>query len=93
MCICLVIHILNRICTNGTGPYNRILAVVYVDKKNVNLELIKAGYAEVYQGKPPRGFDLSPYLTAETQAKIQKRGMWSLGDKYISPKDWRKMHK
>jgi len=44
----------------GTGPYNRILGVVYVDRKNVNLELIKAGLAEVYQGKPPRGFDLSP---------------------------------
>ncbi len=76
----------------GTGPYNRILAVVYVGKKNVNLELIKAGYAEVYQGKPPRGFDLSPYLTAEAQAKSQRRGMWSQGD-YISPKEWRKLHK
>ena len=60
----------------GTGPYNRILAVVYVDRKNVNLELIKAGLAEVYKGRPPRGFDLSPYLTAEAQAKSQKRGMW-----------------
>ena len=77
----------------GLGPYSRILAVVYVDRKNVNLELIKAGLAEVYQGKPPRGFDLSPYLTAEAQAKSQRRGMWSLGNKYISPKDWRKMNK
>jgi endonuclease YncB( thermonuclease family) len=77
----------------GLGPYNRILAVVYVDRKNVNLELVKAGLAEVYQGKPPRGFDLSPYLTVEAQAKSQRRGMWSLGDKYISPKDWRKMNK
>ena len=77
----------------GLGPYNRILAVVYVDGKNVNLELIKYGLAEVYQGKPPRGFDLSPYLTAEAQAKSQRRGMWSQGDKYISPKDWRKMNK
>ena len=77
----------------GTGPYNRILGVVYVDRKNVNLELVKAGLAEVYQGRPPRGFDLSPYLTAEAQAKSQKRGMWSLGNKYVSPKDWRKLHK
>ncbi len=77
----------------GTGPYNRILAVVYVDRKNVNLELIKAGLAEVYQGKPPRGFDLSPYLTAQAQAKSQRRGMWSQGDKYISPREWRKSHK
>jgi endonuclease YncB( thermonuclease family) len=55
--------------------------------------LIKAGLAEVYQGQSPRGFDLSPYLTAEAQAKSQKRGMWSLGDKYISPREWRKINK
>lgn len=75
------------------GSYNRILGVVNVDRKNINLEFLKVGLAEVYQGKPPRGFDLSPYLTAEAQAKSQKRGMWSLGDKYISPRDWRKMNK
>ncbi len=77
----------------GLGPYNRILAVVYVGRKNANLELIKAGLAEVYRGKSPRGLDLSPYLTAEAQAKSQRRGMWSLGDRYISPKAWRKLNK
>jgi len=77
----------------GTGPYNRILGVVYVDRKNVNLEMIKAGLAEVYRGRPPRGFDLSPYLTAEAQAKSQKRGMWSQGDKYVSPREWRRINK
>jgi endonuclease YncB( thermonuclease family) len=76
----------------GLGPYNCIFGVVYVGRKNVNLELVKAGLAEVYKGKPPRGFDLSPYLSAEAQAKSQKRGMW-LQENYISPKDWRKAHK
>jgi len=77
----------------GLDYHNRILAVVYVDKKNINLEMIKAGLAEAYRGKPASGFDPSPYRTAEAQAKSQKRGMWSQGDKYISPKDWRKMNK
>jgi len=57
-----------------------------------NQVFVKAGLAEVYQGKPPRGFDLSPYLTAEAQAKSQRRGMWEQ-ENYISPKDWRKAHK
>ena len=35
----------------GTGPYGRILAVVTVDGKNVNLQVIKAGLAEVYRGE------------------------------------------
>ena len=77
----------------GLDRYNRILGVISHDGKNINLEMVKAGLAEVYRGKPPRGFDIDPYLEAETRAREAKTGMWSLGDKYISPKDWRKMHK
>jgi len=77
----------------GLGPYNRILGVLYVNGNNINIELIKAGFAEVYRGKPPRGFDLKPYSQAEAEAKKAKRGIWSLGVKYISPKDWRKRNK
>jgi endonuclease YncB( thermonuclease family) len=77
----------------GLGPYNRILGVLYVNGNNVNIEIIKAGLAEVYRGKPPRGFDLKPYSQAESEAKKAKRGIWSLGIKYISPKDWRKRNK
>jgi len=54
----------------GTGSYNRILAVVYVSKKNVNFELVKAGLAEVYQGRPPRGFDQSPYKSTEDHLEV-----------------------
>ncbi len=43
-----------------------------------NAELIKAGLAEVYRGKPPRGFDLKPCSQAEAEAKKAKRGIWSL---------------
>ena len=64
-----------------------------VGGKNVNLEMVKAGLAEVYRGKPPRGFDVGPYRTAETDAKKSGKGMWSLGDKYVSPRDWRRMKK
>jgi len=52
------------------GPYNRILGVVYVGRKNVNLELVKAGLAEVYQGRPPRGFDLSPYKSTKDHLEV-----------------------
>ena len=76
----------------GLGPYNRILGVIYLDKKNINLEMVKAGLAEVYRGKAPKKFNLLPYWQAEKEAKDDKRGMWSLGDEYISPKVWRKMH-
>jgi endonuclease YncB( thermonuclease family) len=78
------------IVSYGTDRYDRTLGVVYVDGKNVNLEMIKGGLAEVYKGKPAKGFDNEPYWNAEKKAQEAAIGMWSLGDKYISPKDWRK---
>jgi endonuclease YncB( thermonuclease family) len=77
----------------GLDGYNRILGVIYLDGKNINLEMVSAGFAEVYRGKPPRRLDLNPLWKAEKEAKAAKKGMWSLGDKYISPKDWRKSQK
>ena len=51
--------------------------------------MVKEGLAEVYRGIPPDGFDPEPYWQAEKNAREAKMGMWSLGDKYISPNDWR----
>jgi endonuclease YncB( thermonuclease family) len=78
----------------GIDRYGRQLAVVYIDGKNVNLELVKAGFAEVYRGKPPRNFDVSPYQEAEKAVKKEMKGIWSLcPNMNISPKDWRKVKK
>jgi endonuclease YncB( thermonuclease family) len=77
----------------STDRYGRTLGVVFVDGKNVNLEMIKAGLAEVYRGKPAPGLDLEPYWNAEVEAKKANVGMWSLGNKYVSPKDWRRMQR
>ncbi len=74
----------------GSDRYGRILAVITLEGRNINLEMVKAGLAEVYQGRPPKGFHLTLYLDAEKGARAGKRGMWSQGESYISPKDWRK---
>jgi micrococcal nuclease len=77
----------------GTGRYGRTLGVVFVNGIDVNLEMVKAGLAEVYRGRSAKGFDNGPYLKAEAETREAKLNMWSLGDKYISPKAWRKMQK
>ena len=77
----------------GLGPFNKPLVVIYLDGKNINLEMVKAGLAEVYRGRAPHKFPLLPYWQAEKEARDDRRGMWSLGDEYISPKAWRKMQK
>lgn len=77
----------------GNDQYGRMLGVVFVNGKNANLEMVKAGLAEVYRGKQPRYFNVKIYQDAQAEAKKNKRGMWVQGDKYISPREWRKMRK
>ena len=76
----------------GQDRYGRMLAEVFVGSKNVNIELIKAGLAEVYRGDyPAAGLDLNPYWQAEEKARKDRTGMWSQSN-YMSPRDWRKSH-
>ena len=74
----------------GTDRYNRVLGVVYIDGQNVNLEIIKAGLAEFDRSHTPNLFDPMPYQLAATAAKKAGEGMWSLGDRYMSPREWRR---
>lgn len=68
---------------------HQVLAVVYSDGKNVNLEMIRSGLAEVYKGSLPSDFDIEPYRNEEAAAKKQEKGMWALGKVYMSPSEWR----
>ena len=76
----------------GAYPYNHLIGEVYLKDKNVNIEMLKKGLAEVWLERPPRGLDIVPYLEAERKAREAGLGMWSLGSKYMSPRDWRKIH-
>lgn len=76
----------------GTGAYNRQLAEVFVNNKNINMEMIKAGLAEVYTGRRPKKLDSQIYLKEELRARRAKKGMWVLGSTYKSPRQWRKEH-
>ena len=81
-----------NISSYGKDRYGRTLGVVFVDGKNINLEMVKAGLAEVYRGTPAPGFDNGPYLKAESEARNAVLGIWELRDQYFSPKDWREMY-
>jgi micrococcal nuclease len=77
----------------GSDRNGRTLGEVFLlNGKNINLEMVKVGLAEVYRGKPASGMDMRPYWMAEQEAKAAKRGMWVLGDHYVSPRDWRRTH-
>ncbi|HCY86207.1 MAG TPA: nuclease [Desulfobacteraceae bacterium] len=76
----------------GTGGYNRMLAEVIIDGKNINVEMLEKGMAEVYRGKVARGIDMNRYKEAETFARQRNIGIWSLGKAYQSPRQWRREH-
>jgi micrococcal nuclease len=63
---------------HGVDENNRVLGVIYVKGLNVNLDMIKAGYAEIYRGNPPHPLYLLPYIKAEESARKARRGIWKL---------------
>jgi micrococcal nuclease len=76
----------------GFDAAGRMLGEVFLEDRNINLEMVKAGLAEVYRGKPASGMDMGPYWKAEEEAKAAKRGMWVLEEKYVSPLEWKRAH-
>jgi micrococcal nuclease len=74
----------------GYDRYGRVLGVVSLAGKNINTEMLEAGFLEVYRGDPAPGQDLGPYWKAEVKAKATKTGMWVQGLDYVSPREWRR---
>jgi endonuclease YncB( thermonuclease family) len=68
--------------------YRRLVCIVWLDGRNINLEMIKEGHAEAFVEylKPPYR---EQFLEAEREAKSAKRGIWLLRD-YERPRDFRK---
>lgn len=62
----------------GLDQHERILGVVFLKGKNINLEMVRAGVAEVYKGNHPVGLNLEPYRKVEEEARKAKRGIWAL---------------
>jgi endonuclease YncB( thermonuclease family) len=86
----LVLNKTVEIKSYGPDRYGRTLAEVVVDNSNINIEMLKAGYAEVYRADSiVEILDTKAYWQAEEEARAAKRGMWNQGN-YMSPTKWRK---
>ena len=88
----LVLNKTVDIKSHAPDRYGRTLGEVFLDGNNINLEMVKSGLAEVYRGTPAKGQDMEPYWKAEEEVRKSGKGMWVLGDKYVSPREWRKTH-
>ena len=76
---------------NKRDKYQRLVGVIKYESRDVNLDIVKAGYAWHYkkyqkEQAPP---DRVLYAQAETEARSDVIGLWSEPDP-INPSDWRK---
>lgn len=74
-----------------TDRYDRHLCVVYRDERDINLQMIDAGYAwhyKKYQGEQTRA-QRRQYSAAQSGAERQRRGLWR-ADTPVPPWNYRK---
>ena len=67
--------ILEKDPSKETGNFGRPLRYIVVDGKNLNIELVRLGYAEL---KYHEGLKYeNEFIAAEKEAKENKRGLWA----------------
>lgn len=76
--------------------YDRVVATVFVRRgifrRDVGLEMLKAGWASVYEAKTGAEFGNleDKYRKAEARARLRRRGLWSGSQKnYESPREYK----
>ena len=74
----------------GVDRYKRLLSIIFLDRKDMNLAMIQAGLAEVYRGPESDNPYKPQYQAAENAARSARKGMWVQGDAYESPRAYRK---
>ena len=74
-----------KLITHGKDRYTRTIADVFYSKENINLKMIKNGFAWHY-----KKYSSDPVMAkAEQDARLGKIGLWQMGNA-IAPWDYRK---
>ncbi len=78
----------------GTDKFKRIVGIIFLDKLNINAEMVRKGMAEIYypvRMNPSRYNEnyVNLLKTAESQAKNSKTGIWDHPG-YVSPYKFRR---
>jgi micrococcal nuclease len=68
--------------------YKRMVGIIWLGNRNINLEMIQEGYAEAYVEYLKEPYR-TQFIRAEKEAQSARRGIWSLPG-YERPNDFRK---
>jgi micrococcal nuclease len=72
----LIGHRSVRVESFGSDAYKQVLAVIWVDGRNVNLEMVRAGLAEIYRGNRCQAY-CRELAEAEINAQRTHLGIWA----------------
>lgn len=75
-----------RVHIRDTDRYGRKVAYVYLDGDDINLQMIRDGYAWWYRKYAPEN---DGYKAAEDEARTSRQGLWSAQNP-LAPWDWRR---
>jgi micrococcal nuclease len=68
--------------------YKRMVGMIWIGNRNINLETVKEGYAEAYLEYLKEPYR-EQFIRAEREARSARRGIWLLPG-YERPNDFRK---
>ena len=71
----------------GDVTYGRPVASIFIGGKDVNLEMVRKGWAVVYERYIPQN-TLPRYLAVQRKARQAKRGIWQ--GRFVVPEKWRR---
>ncbi len=71
----------------GDSTYGRPVATIFIGNKDINLEMVRSGYAVVYERYLPADMR-ETYLEVQQEAKNGRRGIWQ--GKFVTPEKWRR---
>ena len=89
-----------KVAKKTTDSYGRILAEVFYQTRNINIEMVQESLAFYYRpfcqsypnAKEKYDYDILPYVMAEEQAKKQRKYIWS-DQKEELPCEFRRLKK
>lgn len=70
-----------RVEIRDIDRYRRMVAILWLGEKNINLEMLSTGMAEAYCEYLKQPYR-TPFIQAEHEAKAQGKGIWSQGNTY-----------
>jgi micrococcal nuclease len=86
----LVLNRTVRVELFRSDAYRRLLAVIWYDGANLNVEMVRSGFAEVYRGTRCQAY-CRELADAERRAQRERTGIWAQ-EQYESPAVYRKRH-